>query len=222
MPSRTRNRQRRPARSQRSLRPGKSLLVVCEGTTEQEYIDELRRHIGNPSVQIRFCRDRGTPDKIIDLAQQEVRDQATNRNPGFDEVWCVFDRDSHDHFNGPIQTAIHRGYKLAVSNPCIELWLLIHHRDSPGQQHRDHVKDMLKRYDRGYKKHVRFDRYVDGIPSAVQIAHRMEVIAQEDGERPFGNPSTSFYKLLISVAARAGSEEYIQGWDWLARYANLP
>jgi hypothetical protein len=222
MPSKTRDRQRRPARSQRPLPPGKSLLVVCEGTTEQEYIDELSRHIGNPSVQIRFCRDRGSPDKIIELAQHEIRDQAANRNPRFDEVWCVFDRDSHDYFNGAIQTAIDRGYKLAVSNPCIELWLLVHHRQSPGQRHRDDVHDMLKRHDKGYKKHVRFERYVNGIPSAVQIAHRMEVIANEDGERPFGNPSTSFYKLLISIASRAGSDEYIQGWDWLAQYATIP
>jgi hypothetical protein len=50
----------------------------------------------------------------------------------------------------------------------------------------------------------------------------MEVIANEDGERPFGNPSTSFYKLLISIASRAGSDEYIQGWDWLAQYATIP
>lgn len=220
MPSKSRNRERRFARIQRPEPPGKSLLVVCEGTTEQEYIDGLRRYIGNPSVLIRFCRERGTPDKIIELAQREVRDQAQNRNPGFDEIWCVFDRDSHDHFNGPIQTAILRNYKLAVSNPCIELWLLIHHRASPGQQHRDHVQDMLKRHDVGYEKHIRFERYVSGIPDAVRIAHRLEAMAQEEGERPFRNPSTSFYKLVISIATRAHSDMYIQGWEWLSRYAN--
>jgi len=220
MPSKSRDRPRRLARSHRPQPAGKSLLVVCEGTTEQEYIDELARHIGNPSVQIRFCRERGTPDKIIELARKEVKVQVANRNPGFDEVWCVFDRDSHEHFIGPIQTAIHRSYKLAVSNPCVELWLLIHHRDSPGQQHRDHVQDMLRRHDRGYKKHVRFERYVDGIPNAVRTAHRMDVTAQEDGERPFGNPSTSFYKLVISIASRSASDLYIKDWDWLAKYAS--
>ena len=219
MPSKSRYRSRRLARSQRPQPPGKSLLVVCEGTTEQEYIDELARHIGNPSVQIRFCRDRGTPDTIIALAQKEVRNQVANRNPDYDEIWCVFDRDDHDHFNGPIQTASDRGYKLAVSNPCIELWLLIHHRAAPGQLHRDHVKRMLKQFDANYDKHISFGLYQDGIRNAVETSHRLDVMAVEDGEQPFGNPSTSFYKLVVSLAARACSDLYIHGWDWLASYA---
>lgn len=220
MPSKSRNRPRPPARTQRPSPAGKSLLVVCEGTTEREYIDELRRHIGNPSVHISFCREGGTPDKIIDLAQTEVRDQVANRNPSFDEIWCVFDRDDHEHFNGPIQTAIDRGYRLAVSNPCIELWLLIHHREAPGQLHRDHLARMLKQFDVNYDKHILFGLYRDRIRNAVRVAHRLEVMADEDGERPFSNPSTSFYKLVISVATRAGSDTYIQGWDWLANHAN--
>lgn len=220
MPSRSRSRPRHPARTQRPAPAGKSLLVICEGTTEHEYIDQLRQHIGNPSVQIRFCPERGTPDKIIDLAKKEIRDQIANRNPAYDEVWCVFDRDDHEHFLGPIQTAMDRGYKLAVSNPCIELWLLIHHRESPGQQHRDHISKILKKFDANYDKHISFGLYRDGIRNAVRVAHRLEVVAVEDGERPFSNPSTSFYKLVISVATRGGSGSYIQGWDWLANHAS--
>jgi hypothetical protein len=26
--------------------------------------------------------------------------------------------------------------RLAISNPCFELWLLLHHRDCPGELHR--------------------------------------------------------------------------------------
>jgi hypothetical protein len=48
----------------------------------------------------------------------------------------------------------------------------------------------------------------------------MDVTAQEDGERPFGNPSTSFYKLVISIASRSASDLYIKDWDWLAKYAS--
>jgi hypothetical protein len=218
MPSNSRNRQRRPSRSQRPRPSGKSLLVVCEGTTEQEYIDELAKFVGNPSVQIRFCRDRGTPDKIIELAQIECRAQAANRNPGFDEVWCVFDRDDHEHFLGPIQTAIDRCYFLAVSNPCVELWLLIHHREAPGQLHRDQINKMLKKFDIGYKKHVRFEAYRAGMENAVRVAHRMDSEAKAEGARPFMNPSSTFYRLVSSVATRSSSGEFVEGWEWLARY----
>ena len=201
MPSNSRNRQRRPSRSQRPRPSGKSLLVVCEGTTEQEYIDELAKCIGNPSVQIRFCRDRGSPDKIIELAQSECRAQAANRNPGFDEIWCVFDRDDHEHFLGPIQTAMDRKYFLAVSNPCIELWLLIHHREAPG-----------------HKKHIRFESYRAGIENAVRVARRMDSEAAAEGARLFMNPSSTFYKLVNSVATRTNSGDFVGGWEWLASY----
>jgi hypothetical protein len=218
MPSNSRNRQRRPSRSQRPRPSGKSLLVVCEGTTEQEYIDELAKFIGNPSVQIRFCRDRGSPDKIIELAQSECRAQAANLNPGFDEIWCVFDRDDHEHFLGPIQTAMDRKYFLAVSNPCIELWLLIHHREAPGQLHRDQIKKMLKKYDKGYKKHIQFQAYRAGIENAVRVARRMDSEAAAEGARLFMNPSSTFYKLVSSVATRTNPGDFVGGWEWLARY----
>ena len=218
MPSNSRHRQRRPPRRQRPKPSGKSLLVVCEGTTEKEYVDELAKCIGNPSVQIRFCPERGTPDKIIELARNECREQTANRNPGFDEVWCVFDRDDHEHFLGPIQTAIDRCYFLAVSNPCIELWLLIHHREAPGQLHRDQIKKMLKRFDVGYKKHVRFEPYRAGIENAVRVAHRMDSEAKAEGGKPFMNPSSTFYRLVSSIASRSSSGEFVDGWEWLARY----
>jgi hypothetical protein len=51
-----------------------------------------------------------------------------------DEVWCVFDVDEHPKLAEARDQANANGIQLAVSNPCFELWLLLHF-----QEHRAHA-----------------------------------------------------------------------------------
>ena len=43
-----------------------------------------------------------------------------------DEYWCVFDVDVHPYLREATALAKSNGIKLAISNPCIELWFLLH------------------------------------------------------------------------------------------------
>jgi hypothetical protein len=47
---------------------------------------------------------------------------------GSDEYWAVFDvdRQSAEYLDAQAQIATERDYRLAGSNPCFELWLLLH------------------------------------------------------------------------------------------------
>ena len=47
----------------------------------------------------------------------------------FDEIWCVFDIDEHANVRTAISNAKDSGIEVAVSNPCVELWLLLHVED---------------------------------------------------------------------------------------------
>ena len=81
----------------------------------------------------------------------------------YDQVWCVFDRDDHPHFDEAIKMARDNGLDLAVSNPSMELWLLLHFRDNPGMQHRREVRRMLKEHVPKYDKGVDcLQDYVEG------------------------------------------------------------
>ncbi len=51
------------------------------------------------------------------------------------QVWCVFDRDKANNetdiqanieFDIAVQTAVNKGFKVAWSNDCFELWILLH------------------------------------------------------------------------------------------------
>lgn len=121
-------------------------------------------------------------------------------DPGaaFDEIWCVFDRDDHERFQDACTMARDNGLRLAVSNPCFELWLLLHFRDSPGAQHRDQVARALRECLRGYRKHLDFAAVAAGVDDAVGRARRLDEDAERMGE-PGHNPTTGVYLLVQSI-----------------------
>jgi hypothetical protein len=58
------------------------------------------------------------PRKEENLERGDVR-----REP---EAWCLFDRDEHGEVDTAVAEASRNGVRVAVSHPCIELWLLLH------------------------------------------------------------------------------------------------
>lgn len=128
-------------------------------------------------------------DEARRLAAKESDD-----NLLYDSVWCVFDVDDHLTVDDAKQMARDNQLELAISNPAIELWLLLHFRDGPGLQHRDRILQMLKKFVPAYDKHVDFSQYEPGYDSAVQRAEKLELAANRDGEE-HRNPSSGMYKL---------------------------
>jgi len=175
-------------------------LVVCEGEkTEPQYIVGFQRHVRNMSVSVRIARKRGDPRRLVEIAR--AQDIHSKGHPeAFDEVWCVFDRDEHERFDEACTMARDNGYELAVSNPCVELWLLLHFRDSPGARHRDDLFKMLRdSHMPGYDKGLEFDDLVEGIDAASKRARRLDSDA-ESMEEPGRNPTTGFYRLIESIS----------------------
>ncbi len=203
-----RDRARRPPRRAAHREPRRRLLVVCEGEcTEPQYVNGYARWVRNAAVEVQIARERGDPKKVVQIAKAEKAAAAAEaRRQGdpwldFDEVWCVFDRDDHERFHDAIQMASANSFELAVSNPCVELWLLLHFRDSPGARHRDELRRML-RDDclPGYAKRLDFDTLAPGVAAATERARRLARDAAALGDDPFKNPTTGFYRLTDSIA----------------------
>lgn len=118
-------------------------------------------------------------------------------------MWCVFDVDEHPYIPEAKALAQQHGIYLAVSNPYFELWLLLHHREQPGAQHRHKLQAMMKEYVEGYDKHIdfalSFEPYVE---QAQRRAARLERDNEQLGE-PDKNPSTSVHHLLKAMGAKA-------------------
>jgi hypothetical protein len=109
------------------------LLVFVEGevTEEQYLIHYRRRHRAKANVQI--GDPHGTPFSLVERAveakKDDERDARRKGGRARDEYWCVCDVDEHPKLREAIELAVRNDIKLAISNPCIELWFLIHFED---------------------------------------------------------------------------------------------
>lgn len=201
MPRSRFKRHRRPGR-RRAFRDRKPIiLVVCEGAkTEPQYINGFRLACKNPRVTIKFASEQGVPRTLVEIAKQhkiaaeEEARRERDDNLAYDSVWCVFDIDDHPNVPNARKMADDNGIKVAVSNPCFELWLVLHFRDNPGMQHRDRLKDILAEYVLGYDKQVDYATYSGGYQNAAKRASQMDSAA-ESADDAGRNPTTGVYRL---------------------------
>lgn len=202
-----RDRDRRPARRASLREPRPRLLVVCEGRrTEPEYLRGVVVSLRSSAVEVVIHHERGGPKKVVEMAKRARASAAAlakrQDDPflAYDEVWCVFDRDEHPHFNAAIDMAQANGLQLAVSNPCFELWLLLHFRESPGARHRDELALLLRRdHVPSYDKGVQFGELAAGVKHAITRAERLAQEAARLGEDPHKNPTTGVFRLIRAI-----------------------
>jgi RloB-like protein len=202
-----RHRTRPDARRAPNREPGRRILIVCEGAvTEREYLEGFRGWCKNPRVEIDFDGPAGVPVTLVSRARDrrdKAEREATRAGDDFlryDEVWCVFDVDEHPHVADARAKALASGLRLAMSNPCFELWLLLHFADNPGMQHRHEIQARLRaRMPSVPDKHVDLDALVAGYDDAYRRAERLARDAVDRGDDVTGNPSTEVHLLTGSI-----------------------
>ena len=68
-------------------------------------------------------------ERAIRARAAELRDERRGRGKASDEVWCMFDFDVHPQVPEAIELARRNEINMAASNPCVELWFLLHQRN---------------------------------------------------------------------------------------------
>lgn len=178
------------------------VVVFTEGTlTEPTYLRLFQKvHRNGRShlparLVVRPCG--ADPRRIVERALNEKRDAKKNRLAKNDQYWAMFDRDQHARFEEAIDLARRNGIHLAISNPCFELWGILHHEDLDQPVSRQECQVILAmlcpdygpRKTFGSEKLIR-TRYKVAVDRASQlVARRME----ED--MPGGTPSTTVHEL---------------------------
>ena len=106
--------------------PYDRVLIVCEDKkAAPKYFEELRDRYRLSNANIVVEGTGADPRRIIQLAKR-WRNEEKRRNAPYDEIFCVFDRDQHTHFNMASSDAQAADLRLARSWPCFEFWLLLH------------------------------------------------------------------------------------------------
>jgi hypothetical protein len=152
-------------RSKRAVPARRNNVLVISGgqRTESQYFSGLRLARRVP-ITVKYKVD--APHNLVKYAAR-LRDQYRE---DFEAVWCVVDVDSFD-ITAAAKEAERVEVNLAVSNPCFEVWLLLHFAD-----HRAHIagyraaRDLLARHVPGYDKKPDFTTFDGGVEEAVARA----------------------------------------------------
>lgn len=187
------------------------ILVVCEGQiTEPQYIHGFSVARGVTTVRLDVRAPGGDPlalvkraIKVRDTARAEAR-RADDEDLAYDQSWCVVDVDQHPQLDEARALAAKSGLELAISNPCFELWLLLHFADQSAHLPVADAARKLTRYLPGYDKHLRFADLDGGYADAVRRAVALERRHQEM-DSASGNPSTGVYRLMQRIDANSRS-----------------
>lgn len=191
--------------------PYDRVLIVCEGEkTEPHYLSWLRNELGlNRANVVISDKKRGLdPKSLVEYAIEEYK-----KEPDFDHVFCVFDKDKHSTYQGAldkIRSVRLRGRpKIHAINsvPCFEFWLLLHfiyttrqYCAPPGASNCDLVIVELQEHIPGYEKgSAWYLAYIaDKTDDAIRNAKQLEAFHHTSGT---DNPSTKVHILVEYLMA---------------------
>ena len=194
---------------------GKKILIACEGKqTEPKYFNAIRQDLRLTTVQVLILPHDGTDPLSVVNAVLEARKDKKREKTWFDDqdsAWAVFDGDEHIANNRPnwcqaIQTAKSQKINLAITNPSIEFWYLIHFQDHSATIARDKAKERLKQhlpnYDKAqcyYQKELKV-RTKD----AIKNANKLDNLANQNKLPEHSNPCCSGISQLVEMLLKLG------------------
>lgn len=164
-------------------------LVICEGETEKTYIEALKREYRLPIA----IKTRVSGQNInARLVSQYIRELDVESDDDC-KVFYIYDcdvRDMVDKLKTLPGTAI-------LTNPCIELWFLLHIRSHSRPQSSESIVKAL------VSAHSCWNSYTKGILSREQVEYltssRNEAIARAETLAWPGNPSSNFSDFIKAL-----------------------
>ena len=190
--------------------PKVKVVIVSEGRrTEPEYFNNFARLSRNGLVDVKTIGLGAVPSSVVIRAIEEfnkLKISARKQGDSFAyayEVWAVFDRDEHGEFDMPIQQAKDHKIKVAYSNPCFEIWGLMHYCWVDGNIDRHKAQREL------HAKHPSYHHddnpvldvaSLQGKPYEAALHNAKQALTsrqKEDDER--GNPSTTVHLLTEKI-----------------------
>ena len=205
----------RGTRKGRSLRrrvsfrtPKRTFLVFCEGTkTEPDYIKALKqepavRDSASVDIRIDLNASGAVPLTLVDAAA-EARTRTSLEQGEIDEVWCLFDVEwpkNHPKLPEARAMAEVSDVRLAISNPCFELWLALHFDNRTAWLDNDAARKLRRDHDKSSGKGLDASEYMPRRADAAERARALTAKHAGDGtEFPHDNPSSGMYLLLEAI-----------------------
>lgn len=202
--------QRKPRpikRNETTLRHDRLFIIACDDTyAPKQYFDFSQ--ISRIQVYVVQTEDgtsaaRHVIDRLLEFKRNCEED---------DELWMLLDTDHYTRkghirsFKDAIKKARKNGVKIALSKPCFEIWLLLHHVNEStvtdlnnALETEKRLRDTLGEYN---KTHLKPEHYpISSIPNACIRAERLDA-GVSGGDIPNANTSR-VYLLWKAIVAKA-------------------
>lgn len=181
--------------------PNRRFLVCFEGAeTERLYINGIRKLLrdARAPIVIEPGNRHGNPLEIVRGAKK--RKEESRRTDPYDAVWCIFDVESpepHASLDPALKLARDAGIRCAVSNPCFELWLILHLQDCNRHHTTKKICQLAEEKIDSYRsKSFNFDDLAGGISGAVGRARTLDANYPPHVHCRQKNPWTSMGDLI--------------------------
>lgn len=159
-----------------------NFFVFCEGETEIAYVKFLRSLYRAPIQVIPKKGKSNISEEFIERSKNEyVR-------TGQDKVFLMYDLDV-DGILEHLQKIPNA--ELLVSNPCIELWFLLHYQEQKLEISSDKCVQKYQKVSKGYKKGV-----LSKEEKKVLAENRELAVERAKKLAEYQNPSTMVFRLL--------------------------
>ena len=171
------------------------IVIAAEGErTEKIYFEALRAYARNSRVHIKILerdeehKHNSSPEYVLDQLTQYKNENALDPD---DELWLVIDRDDWKQAALRVvaqKCAQDEALHLALSNPCFELWLMLHMEEVATKTdeekerlfknkregtHDPYLKRVMRRLMGGSYNEAHYDAYV-------LVPHVREAIARAE------------------------------------------
>jgi hypothetical protein len=193
-------------------RDARLFVIAAEGSvTEKQYFEGLRETaVIDPRrvrIEVMDTDDTSSAPQHV-LSRLDEFQQRHHLNDALDQLWLVIDT---DHWSAPshlrnldqvIQQARQKGFYTAVSNPCFELWLLLHFTEdvsgidvaaeprAAGRRCIELLRQVCGSYD---KSHLQVERYTrDLVVTAIDRARALDTAPEDRWPQTAG---THVYRL---------------------------
>ena len=159
-----------------------NFFVYCEGKTEIAYIKFLRSLY---RVPIQVIPKKGKSNISKDDIENSKRDYVTTNQ---DKTFLMFDLDVAGVLEHLQKTP---DAELLVSNPCVELWFLLHYQEQKSKLTSKKCIQKLQSFTKDYKKGVLSEEEKSVLAANRDVAIKRAKLLEE-----YDNPSTTIYRLL--------------------------
>ena len=192
----------------------KRIVIATEGETERIYFEEMTK--GERYSNVKLAKStKPDPDNVIKSLEQAKRkiEKKFALNDD-DEFWVVIDKDRND-LEAVVRKVKRKGYCLAESNPCFEVWLLLHYKtlnqfrrleasgdNRPCAPAEHELEKLDNNYDSANKGKWNASKYIPKANTAIANARNSDV---SPDDRWLNQIGSRVYKLAKSIIDSATS-----------------